>query len=426
MGLGLYIKVPSASLGKRSIDVLKEGISDFAYHDPSDSLLNGLVRCGASSDRLYVRLHPAEEDVEFFLDPNGNLVCSAKTSTAGPGYHAFLVDWLHRLGEAVQLKWDWQSGEGEGDETGYHEHRDFGRLQGEMANWLGGLSKTLQESSWDGMENIMLGLPLGFEVPDVNAFAISALGCWPRSWFEEMISADAGRRREMAQAFFPWWGQQQDALFWDRLGRVLAWVEVPWHVPANDRERAVCQSTLDCFARAKELDSAIPSPDQEFGELRGFLSEDAQRSPPRPDGIGFRRQVSARVLTGGWTVRVPGYYYDELENDGETQVYWFKGRTVRGSSITVTGKDGRRVPATKLVENPPKGATSFSKDRFAGWASIKHVEEKGEGSYWMLQGRMAASNNVCQLTICYDDKTDEEWALKTWQSIRKPPEKDEG
>src|SRR4051812_24319455 len=109
MGLGLRIHCLPNELGGRTREQIEHAVSMFAAREPADPLLRRLVRCEALDDRLLVRLHPSEESVEFFFEASGNFVCAAKTSTAGPGYHAFLLEWLENLGTACRLPWIWPS-----------------------------------------------------------------------------------------------------------------------------------------------------------------------------------------------------------------------------------------------------------------------------------------------------------------------------
>ncbi len=51
-------------------------------------------------ETMLVGLHPAEEEVGFYVD-QGYLVCAAKTSSAGPGYHAFVIEMLDELENGV-------------------------------------------------------------------------------------------------------------------------------------------------------------------------------------------------------------------------------------------------------------------------------------------------------------------------------------
>lgn len=74
---------------------------------------------------MNVELHPAEEPVEFTID-NGTLKFSAKTNSAGPGYHAYLVDTLETVERQLGLTWNWSDGSDDmGDETSFHSTRDF-------------------------------------------------------------------------------------------------------------------------------------------------------------------------------------------------------------------------------------------------------------------------------------------------------------
>jgi len=84
-------------------------------------------------DVLYLELHPAEEDVRFFVDDHDYLICSARTSSAGPGYHAFLVELLEMIQGPAKISWIWDDEEKEFmDETTYFSKRDFNTLQMEM------------------------------------------------------------------------------------------------------------------------------------------------------------------------------------------------------------------------------------------------------------------------------------------------------
>ena len=38
----------------------------------------------------------------------------------------------------------------------------------------------------------------------------------------------------------------------------------------------------------------------------------------------------------------------------------------------------------------------------------------------------ALPDNLCHVTICYGDEADRGWAVKAWQSLRKPTDSNEG
>ncbi len=347
-------------------------------------------------------------------------MCSAKTSTAGPGYHAFLVDWLAGL-QAAQ-RFDWRAdGEDEGDETDYWTHHDFQRVQEEMCHLLARICEVVNQKDDSGRcepGGLMLGMPLGFPHIVGQADAISNLGFWSRAWFDAVLAGS--QPIEAASRFFPWWNRDMDAEFWKRMGLVLSWVEVPWHAPADDDERQTCELALGCFSRARKLDPSIELPDDDVNELAQLLAGDDEMQTPRPDGVGFYRREMTRALTGGWKLRLPGYYYANLEDDDTTQVYWWKGRTVRGSSFSFKRKDGAEGPATEILreDEPADPTLTFADERHAGRASVERKSSDEDGEYWLLSGRMVTEGSLCHVTICYDDDTDSNWAADCWRSLR--------
>ena len=67
----------------------------------------------------------------------GYALVSAKTSSAGPGYHAFFISCLDQIEKRLGLAWNWSEDERVGgeptDETCHALSRDFSALQSDMA-----------------------------------------------------------------------------------------------------------------------------------------------------------------------------------------------------------------------------------------------------------------------------------------------------
>jgi hypothetical protein len=422
MGLGLSIEVPAKSLGKRNWSTLAEDIATFAKADPADALLQQLMDVSRTPEgALEVLLHPAEEPLNFSLKENGALLCSAKTSTAGPGYHAYVVEWLEQLGRVCKLDWQWAP-EGGGDETGYCRHRDMERLQAEMTRQLLGIVKIVVDHKAD-YKNLMLGMPVGFPCVLGNHCAISSMGFWDADWFDAFANGDEAQRLDLSRAFFPWWSEGRNAEFWERLGRVLLWVGVPWHVPESEAEILASKLPLECFERARKLSPGVRAPETELSELRCLLGDNAPQRPPHPEGIGFRRRMMLRPLVANWTIELPGYWYDEMQEDGKAQAYWFGDRTVRGSALSYNPKDDKPRTAAdtlSILGVPPADAVHFKRGHIKGYASISRECDDGN-DYFMLTGYAAAPDNICVVTICYDDPADKEWAFETWKTVNVPP-----
>jgi hypothetical protein len=424
MGLGLSLRVPSSALEGRSWKDLREGIVAFAEREPADPLLRRFFRGNAGEDWVRIGLYPAEEDVGFFFSEAGDLVCSAKTSTAGPGYHAFLVHWLEALAGELRVRWERHSEEREGDDTDYWSHRDLARLQSESAAWLKGLAEYLLGKEGEAARGFVLGLPESFPLEREGWYAASALGFWKREWFQSVAEASEDELLALGSQFFPWWDEGLEGAFWARLGTVLCWLEVPWHVP-TDGERGLYQTVHECFARAADLGASAGVPQEEWAELERLLEASSGANDPQPGGrpapsadrIGFHRRAMRSRLPGGWSLSLPGYFYSDVENGGEVQAFRFRERNVRASTFTVNGKDDAPVPAQDLAGKGPEGAIRHEASGVQGWAVIKQETDEKGSLYWTLHGESAAPGNLCIVTICYEDEGTRDWALATWKSL---------
>lgn len=416
MGLGIYIGAKAEPARLQATEgaepELLQAIRSAIPLAIGDLLHTTLSEVSKVEDGLNVYLHPAEEPLEFRLDQGELLTASAKTSSAGPGYHAFLVHFLEDVASQSGLNWDWDNDEAEfSDESGYFGDRDFRRLQLEMLKWLRSIARHITEE--DGYSHLSISLPAGFQVLG-DYFAISSMGYWDRKWFESVAEAPEEALYERGAEFFPWWNQDRDAQFWLNCGLAKAWVELHWHPPKDEYELSDCRNTLKCFETARRLDPSVPVPDREVEELQR-LTEQSDLSDFRPadQGVGFRRRPMRRGLTGGWTIVLPGFYYGDTENDGTTVVYWYGNRTVRGTSLSF--KEGApRQPAGSQAQESQR-EFDFHQGHLTGEADIEWVETEDE-AYWQLQGEMRTDGEICIVTVCFENAADREWAVETWKS----------
>jgi hypothetical protein len=387
-----------------------DAITAHVHDQPSP--LKDWYTSSASDGVLYVTLLPCEESVEFRV-ANGRILCQAKTSTAGPGYHAYLVDVLDAL--RVGLGLDWRSGDDAQDETEYLSHRVYSRLQAAMADWLRQLGRHLCERA-DGASPLLLGMSIGFR-PVTSAFAASQMGEWPREWFERVVAADEAELARLAERFFPWWERGLTPMTLRGLALARSWVDLRWVPPEDDDERRLCESILDCFTRARELDRDLELPGTEVQELAALLAPDATLRAPRPEGIGFMRRDMALPFPGGWSIDLPGHYRSELEDDGKTQVYWFGGRTVRGSSLSFAPKTPRTPEQLLGPASPEKGELPLSLgcDGLAGKYTYSAAQD-GEG--FVLTAQVAKHDGLCIISIYLEDEADRAWAESAAASVR--------
>ncbi len=411
MGLGLELSAPLPGGADRllaDVEAASRGIAE-ELGDP----VSRWQWSSVSEGRLYLSLCPFEENVEFWIG-DGRLHVSARTSGAGPGYHQLVVGLLDRLRADPGLAWE--EDDERVDETGYFAARDEAALRTAMARQVRSVARVLIDRFDDSATSIQLGFPVGGDAPQREAFAISPLGEWPRAWFEELATADLEEAEARAREFLPWWEAAPGADDLRKLGLAWCWTEVGWVAPADERETAACETALACFDRARALDPEVAVPEWEIAELRRLL-RGGEEAPPRESGIGFRRTEMLRPLTGGWTVRLPGYYHAQYEAEDSAQVYWFGGRSVRGASWSFD----RRSSPTEVLD-------ALSDTREAAELALPHEHLAARfSSEWdddhevhALSLYVARRDGLCLVTVTHADDEDADWALDVGRSVVAP------
>jgi hypothetical protein len=421
MGLGLYITAsiqPEGFLFKR-MPTRQELLDRLQTAIPAaiaDKRLCELLWMAVEDETLLVGLHPAAAPVRFaFADET--LCCEARTSGAGPGYHAFLVELLHTLGQKCRLRWQWE-GAGIGDETGFALHKDFARLQTAMLDELKALCASLVEKDGDGWK---VGLAMDYPVPAEDVpFAMTALGPRTREWVATTATADGAALQAAGAAFFPWWGPAADAAFWRSTALALCWVDLPWHPPIDEEEQGLYQLALTCLEIAAE--SGAPAlPDQLVPELRKMAAASAD-APPVPDaaGIGYRRRPLAFALPGLWKITVPGYYYAHIEAQREEYVFAYGAREVTALTLTVASRSENAAFEERLLQNMKALSGEAELRKFQRGTLIGRAALGRDADGWALLGYVAASNNMAVVNILFPTEDEQEWALGVWQSLRHP------
>jgi hypothetical protein len=434
LGLGLLVAsaLPQRGLLGRPMgrDALWSAVREAIASALTDPLVQALVEYHAEEHTLFVNLHPAGEPLRFTWDPRGAVQAESKTSTAGPGYHAFCVDLLESIAEDLGLSWNWQDPETGEDETGYALSRDFPGLQGAMAEWLKATaSALLRMREEERAVTLAVNMPLGYPTLEdgpasPRECAVTPMGPISREWLLAFKTADRQTLARLCHGFFPWWARERDARYWLNCGRILTWMDVPWRRPNTEREARTYRLVLDCFARARELDPGLALPVREIEEMRDLCRpEPSALYPPAEQGMGYRRRLMRHPLAGGWSIAVPGYYVREDDDEGVT-MFWFAGRTVRLSSLTIEGKHGQAPSPDSLLaeageEDALRGETfEFDEDHVKGRAAVQPAEEEGR-RFWMLQGCAAATGSLAIVTVCFDAPGDKTWAVDTFRSLRR-------
>lgn len=371
--------------------------------------------------KLYLQLHPAAEWVEFELLESGTLSCMAKTSTVGPGYHRYVVDVLDAIAKHLGISWH-VGDDFSGDDTGYFEQRNFVRLQHEMIVCLENMASIVREQNAKGVSRLMLNMPVGFAVAEVGGI-VTPGGIFALELFEDAVRPGFDVER-FAKDFFLWWDEGLTAQTWKNIGRALAWCEVPWHVPDNERETDVTTKALMCFDRARALDPTIALPEREIVELAGLLAENADWGhEAAPEGIGYRRLNWKRNIGGHWVVNVPGYFYSKVEDDNATEVFWLGGREIWCTTYAM--EPAKPAILASLGEDLKPDSLIVEAVDFVGCANVKISADSCGANHKTMSCRFQAAGQFAVFTIVYPDDTSFPWAERTFRSVRFVPRLDE-
>ncbi len=431
MGIGVYIQAPvrpAGPTGKQpGRDVLFRRVIQAFRDATGDDLLREMIGFQQVQHHMYVSLHPAAETVEFVWQPSGTLAVSVKTSSAGPGFHAHLVDLLGAAEREIGLDWDWRDPDG-GDESSYAILRDFGDLQDQMAGFCRDLGQMVSDFRRQRPKHLSMNMPVGFGRVD-SPEVVTPLGPVSWDWFEETRDSTGRELARRCRAFLPWWSRRPDAEFWRKTGMAIAWTQLPYRRPVFAEERRAYELAQACFQRARRIDPYVSVDEDLRDEIADLLEappeSEGKWQPPRPGRIGYLRNPLHRPATGLWTIRLPGYYPWRYEDVGGEVVFWFGQRTVRLSSLEVKTAQRAESVSRSLLDQLSQEATDggrsvqFTRGSVTGQGWIRPTRDDDAESF-ILQGTVVAPESVAIVTISSGRPEDASWAEQAFSRIDHP------
>jgi hypothetical protein len=434
MGFGIHIhgRVPNAH------DFLK-AFEGWVKTEATD-VIEGLGRAEEGEhDALFLQVHPAAEDVLIVAEDDETVAVSGLTSTAGPGYHKFLCDWLDVVGKRFGITWDasphahehdhdhehgehrdhdHDHGPESGDATGYFDSRDRAALEAHAASWLEATASRILELATQGHSGFGLSLPEGVTFVH-DALVSTPLGPRDLDWVKR--TAKDGRE---GFDVFPWPRAERDATFYRNRALVHMWLGVHWRRPMNEEEVALLESILEDLEKAYHLDGALDFPWREWAEIQSFLGRDdllstrTQMKALSAKGplVGYRRNDVIASISGGWSVVVPGEFAENWDEHG-TWSAWTESRSVWITSFSSDEGDSKTAEET-LADFPPLEGEirDLSQGGIIKRATFSLARE-GDHSFTQMRSYVAMPGEIVVCTVCIDDPHDEEWALGVLRSI---------
>ncbi|MBL0740695.1 hypothetical protein [Chryseolinea lacunae] len=410
MGLGIHLRAKIAA------PIQLSTIQDHLTRH-SSGLFKDFLSFSGNENSLHVTVHPCEETVAFELVDN-NLICSARTNSVGPGYHAYLVELVEKLGTVLGIEWNWNFQDDEehySDETDYYNHRNFKQLQFEMLKWLRALANSLIVES--NSEQFMLTMPLGYPRMKRSFFAASPMRIWTRELFKKIAESEIEDLEWAAQEFFIWWNRKDDEQFYKKTGIALLNVECPWHYPTDDLEKKVLYIIDNTFERSKQLNPQLDLPLKDWDTVKKFLNEEETDIPDTE--FGYKKHLMTFDLPGKWMIDLPGNIYHTVDDSSE--VYYDHERTVRCICYTRNDDKSDAEYADGFFSNKNDYEVEYlaSATNIAGNAVLYYsIDKETQQEYWILQGVKVKGGKFAFSTISYPSEEHKKWAIDAWNSIR--------
>lgn len=377
-------------------------------------------------DGFEVTVFSAADPVIFQFEER-QLLVSAKTSNAGPGYHAYLVNLLKQLEQQTSVTWIPDQIE---DETGYWDNGDFVSIQSSMADWLHSMSAMLMESygADSDAKNLALSMPLDCMPDNAEHFAVYPLGWLEKDFFQEILSTD--NLDIYCRRFFIWWNEGLDAEFYLQYGLYLLWNHINWLPPADDEERRHYSNALRCLETAWRMNPQAELPLAEWYEMAALTEDDSLMQTLKNEfagmesltpSLGHLRGDMSIIIGGAWSVKIPGKMHSEMDNN--TLVYWDDTLTIRLSHLCVNKDGDIPVPAEELLisltddyDCAPYELPEHPEAKSRLLNSI--VEEEGSMSYYDTTLFSAVDGCLIIVSCYYDKDEDKSMAMRVINSVK--------
>jgi hypothetical protein len=352
--VGIYVQ-GYGTLASSNAENLAERLTGSARRWAGERGLQDLFLAGRDGADVWLTFYPPAGSTTFEIR-KGSISFGTKTSVSGPGYHAALIELCDRLQSDLGVRWRWESG---GDGTDYAVERDGNRLRSAFLDQVIGYCEIHAKYVRPG-DGSAINLPEGMAAYDHGGVA-TPLGILPDRLLRDVPNSDADAEA-LARRIFPWWAQNLDREFWVNTLRAVFWTEVSWRAPRTTWESHIDQVVHSLAARlgtSVDADLAMG-----VGELDALSIDRETFNPPSPTGIGYLRHKRTFFLTGGWRIDLPGYYIEQLEDEGNTVCLWFGDEEIRGSFFIITPDAGREDNAfawdEELAGQPDRNGNGFT------------------------------------------------------------------
>lgn len=386
--------------------------------------LAGFERVGldGGAELFLATIHPAAGPIEFACSP-GMLQLDVMTGSAGPGMHAAVVELADAIARELGLAWSSVE-----DASGYFAHRDVARLTEVARRGVSEAAREFLSLRERGASGFALGMPMGLEVSHDELLA-TPLGPRDERWLRR-AAEPAAEHGDAVDDVFPWPNPGHDARYHLGVALALLWLEVRWRKPTDDAERATLERVVTELELAHGLDPSLTFPWSAWAECFALLGEESLRStraqfkasePDEADAplLGYRRNAVRVMLSGGWSIAIPGAFSERWDERGT----WVGSDEKRGLWITsAEAPDDHDTEATLAGAPPLEGEGDvhvMTRGPIRGEVRFEVKEENDLRSH-VGHAHAALGPHLVLGTFIARDKIERETFLEMWGSLDHP------
>lgn len=381
---------------------------------------------------LHVHFHPVAEPALLRLGGSGKVSVHARTSPAGPGYHAHLCDLLKDFADDFDFAWN--DPPPDRDPAQYFVHGDLAKLERHFLHWLASECSTALRMATPGA-TLAVGLPRPVRFLHPGP-VLTPMGPRPVEWLKA-VAGDPQSGRD----FFPWWSPELDAAFYANRALTDLWLAFPWRSPLTEGEGEIVDQIAADLANAYEADPEADLPWSAWAATLNVIARDdhkftvepvpeplARLIQSREDGsaasVGYRRHSVVATFSGGWQMRVPGRLAIKRDDDGRTWTAWDETVTVwlRDQSLGHPERGPVPTPAQAVAtarKNLPDGAPVPKLEGATVGEAVFGTHVEDGRTTGRLSGIAASGNRLAACNIYVADPNDRGRAVELWRSLER-------
>lgn len=359
------------------------------------------------------------------------IICVCQTNLAGPGFHAYIVDFLEKFAQAYNLSFNID------DETNYFTHRNFEQLQEHFNGWLRGLINTsLTQLNSENYSSLIICWNESFFPINRAETVITPMGRFPIAKLSEYCQSQDSIK-EFAKEFFVWNELEKDARFYRNNALVILWAKCCFMPSSRSNFDAIINGKIiSLLEKAAACDSSLPFPKREYSELcklHGVNENPIVDSTPDysfVESIGYRKE-QVRYYIGNLIITISGNYLAERQKQGDH--VWYDGRgLVEGwHELRLSAFKGKKTESKFF---PPLFDGAVEKPIILNLQGLKckaayigKAEKLFKNKpYYSVVAQANSHKQICLLTLSFDKESEKDWAFAILKNITAiPPDEKE-